>query len=389
MSKTTEQAGPLHGVRVLDLSRLIAGNMLSLQLADFGAEVIKVESHAGDTLRHWKQNGVGAYWKVYARNKKSIRIDFRSDEDKALLGRLMESAQIVMESFRPGVMEAMGFGPEQVLAINPKIVLLRISGWGQTGPYSQRPGFGALVEAASGFASKNGFADKPPVLPNMALADMMAGLSGAFAAVVALRAAEQPGGEGQVIDLSLLEPIYSTLGPDAAIYRLSRKIPPRSGNHASISAPRNIYATSDGGWVALAASTERMAHRLFELIGHPELVTDPRFATNAGRLANVDALDVYVQGFIGARTTDENVRYFAEQGVTVGPVYDAAGFEKDPHVRERGVLVEYPDAEMGTVPMHAVVPRLSKTPGGIRMRAPELGEHEAEILGPLRKNIDN
>jgi len=371
---------PLDGVRVLDLSRLIAGNMLTLQLADFGAEVIKLEPEAGDPLRHWREKSVSAYWKVYGRNKKSVRLDLKTDGGKRNFRRLLGTAKILVESFRPGVMEALGFGPDQVLAINPKIVFVRISGWGQTGPYRERPGFGALVEAASGFAAKNGFADKPPVLPNMALADMVAGLSGAFATMVALREAERPDGEGQVIDLSLLEPLHSILGPDAALHRLTGKVMPRSGNHASITAPRNIYRTSDDGWVALAASTEAMVKKLFAAIGRPELYDDPRFSTNAARLAHVDEIDALVQDFIAQRTVGENVAFFAREGVTVGPVYDSATISADPHVRAREVLVEFPDADMGKVPMHNIVPRLTRTPGAIRKPAPSLGQDEDALL---------
>ena len=375
-----DRACPLDGVRVLDLSRLIAGNMLTLQLADFGAEVIKLEPEAGDPLRHWREQGVSAYWKVYGRNKKSVRLDLKSDSGKRRFRQLLGTARILVESFRPGVMEALGFGPDQVLAINPKIVFVRISGWGQTGTYRERPGFGALVEAASGFAAKNGFADKPPVLPNMALADMVAGLSGAFATMVALREAERPDGRGQAIDLSLLEPLHSILGPDAALHRLTGKVMPRSGNHASITAPRNIYRTSNGGWVALAASTEAMVKKLFAAIGWPELYDDPRFSTNAARLAHVDEIDALVQAFIAKQTVEENAAFFAREGVTVGPVYDSETISRDPHVVARAVLVELPDAEMGSVPMHNVVPRLSATPGALRRPAPALGQHEAEIF---------
>jgi formyl-CoA transferase len=259
--------------------------------------------------------------------------------------------------------------------------MVRISGWGQTGPYSQRPGFGSLVEAISGFAAKNGFADKPPVLPNMALADMVAGLSGAFATMVALRAAEQPDGQGQVIDLSLLEPLHAILGPDAALHRLSGKVPPRSGNRASIAAPRNIYRTKDDGWVALASSTQAMTERLFRAIGRPELIDDPRFRTNSDRLDNVEAIDAIIGDVIAIRTVAENVAYFEAEGVTIGPVYDVAAFGQDPHTVGRGVIVELPDPEMRRAPMHGVVPRLSVTPGAIRRAAPALGQDEAEIFG--------
>lgn len=379
-----DQRCPLDGLRVLDFSRLVAGNMLTLQLADFGAEVIKLEPASGDPLRHWRENGVSAYWKVYGRNKKSIRLDLRSEDGKALLARLIPTADVLVESFRPGSMEAAGFGPAQVAQLNSKLVYVRISGFGQTGPYAQRPGFGSLVEAMSGFASKNGFADKPPALPNFALADMVAGIQGAFAVMVAVREAERPGGSGQVVDLSLLEPLHSTLGPEAVAWRITGSIPPRSGNRASITAPRNVYATSDGGWVALSASTQAMTERLFRAIGRQDMIDDPRFRTNSDRLEHVDEVDAVIGAFIGARTLTENLSFFGAAEITVGPVYDAAGFETDPHVRGRGVLVEMEDAELGSVPMHAVVPRLSGTPGALRRPAPELGEHEPEILAPLR-----
>ncbi|MBU2409600.1 MAG: CoA transferase, partial [Gammaproteobacteria bacterium] len=269
--------GPLRGLRVLDLTRLVAGNMLSLQLADFGAEVIKVEDPAsGDTLRHWRERGpahpegVDVWWKVYARNKKSLAIDLRSEEGKAALRQLIGTAQVLMESFRPGTLEKMGFAPDALAALNPRLVVVRLTGWGQTGPYRNQPGFGSLVEAMSGFAAKNGAPDQPPMLPNMALADMVAGLYGAFAVAAAVREVETHGGQGQVIDLSLIEPLLSIMGPDAAAHRVSGKAPARTGNRTSISAPRNIYPTKDGEWVALSASTQGMTERLLRAIGRAE-----------------------------------------------------------------------------------------------------------------------
>lgn len=374
---------PLDGVRVLDLSRLVCGNMLTLQLADFGAEVIKLEPPEGDPLRHWREAGVSVHWKVYGRNKKSVRLDLRTDEGKALLRRLLPTAHVLVESFRPGVMETAGFGPDQMLAFNPKLVVVRISGFGQTGPYSPRPGFGSLAEAMCGFAAKNGFADKPPALPNMALADMVAGIQGAFAAMVALREAEREGGCGQVVDLSLLEPLHMTLGPDAAVHRLTGRSPLRSGNRVSLTAPRNVYATVDGAWLALSASTQGMTARLFRSLDRPELIEDHRFRTNADRLKHVEELDAIVQDFVGQRTLDSNLAFFAAAQVTVGPVYDAAGFGDDPHVQARGVLVEMEDAELGSVPMHAVCPRFSHTSGALRRPAPDLGQHGEEVLTSL------
>lgn len=379
--------GPLAGIRVLDLSRLVAGNMLSLQLADFGAEVIKLEPDRGDPLRHWQENGISAWWKVYSRNKRSIRLDLKSAEGKAALRRLVPTAQVLVEGFRPGVMEAAGFGPDVLLGLNPKLVMVRISGFGQTGPYAQRPGFGSLIEAMSGFAAKNGFADKPPALPNLALADMVAGLSGAFATLAALRVAEQPEGLGQVVDLSLLEPLHATLGPDAAIHRLTGRSPSRIGNRVSITAPRNVYKTRDGEWVALSASTQDMAARLFAAIGRADMIHDPRFATNSARLDNVDEVDAVVGGFIAERDLAENLAYFEKAEVTVGPVYDPAGFALDPHVRGRGVLVDVEDPDHGPIPMHAPFPRLSRTPGRIRRPAPTLGQDEAEIDAEFAREI--
>ncbi len=217
MTRTT--ALPLEGVRVLDLSRLMAGNMLTLQLADFGADVIKVESPKGDTLRDWKNGGKSIWWKVYARNKRSVCMDLKNPDDRATLLALLPTAQVLVESFKTGAMESFGLGPDVLHEINPGLVIVRISGWGQTGPYAQRPGFGTLLEAFSGFAEKNGFPDKPPALPNLGLADMIAGLSGAFATLAALREVEVRGGRGQVVDLSLLEPMLGILGPDAAIFQ--------------------------------------------------------------------------------------------------------------------------------------------------------------------------
>src|SRR3954463_4401167 len=219
-----EAACPLDGIRVLDLSRLVAGNMLSLQLADFGAEVIKIEDpRKGDPLRDWRTNNISVHWKVYARNKKSVTLNLRAPEGLNVLRKLVATAQVFIENFRPGTLEEMGIGPDALLAINPELIIVRVSGWGQDGPYRDKPGFGSLVEGMSGFAAKNGYADRPPVLPPLALADMIAGLYGAFAVMVALRSRDANGdggktGRGQVIDLPLLDPIFSIIGPDAAIF---------------------------------------------------------------------------------------------------------------------------------------------------------------------------
>src|SRR5215208_6313315 len=251
---------PLDGIRVLDLSRLVAGNMVSLQLADFGAEVIKIEDpRKGDPLRDWRTNGISVHWKVYARNKKSVTLNLRDAEGLNLLRKLVATAQVFIENFRPGTLEAMDLGPDTLHAINPKLILVRVSGWGQDGPYRLKPGFGSLVEGMSTFAAKNGFADRPPVLPPLALADMIAGLYGANAVLVALREIELNGGTGQVIDLPLLDPIFSILGADAAIFKLTGEVAPRLGSRSANTSPRNVFQTRDGRWIAISASIQGMA----------------------------------------------------------------------------------------------------------------------------------
>ena len=375
--------GALEGVRVLDLSRLVAGNTLTQLLADFGAEVIKVEPPAGDTLRAWQTNGVPVTWKLYSRSKKSLCLELRRSEARELLLKLVPSAAVFIESFRPGILEKMGLAPELLLARNPKLVIVRISGWGQGGPYSQRPGFGTLIEGMSGFASMNGFADREPVLPPMYLADSVAGLHGAAAVMIALREAERAGGAGQIVDLPLLEPLFNILGPQAANLRLTGKVKGRTGNRSSTTAPRNAYRTKDGLWVCLSASIQKMAERLFRAIGRADLIDDPRYATNSARLKHADDLDAIIGGFIAARTQVENVEHFGKSEVTIGPVYDIAQILEDPHAIERELVADYPDAEMGEFPMHHVTPRLSRTPGAIRAPAPQLGEHNLAILGEV------
>lgn len=378
-----DAVGPLDGVRVLDLSRLFAGNVLTQVLGDFGAEVIKVEPPAGDTLRGWKTNGVSTHWKIYARNKKSLCLDLRSQRAKDLLLGLVPSAAIFVESFRPGVLEDMGFDADALLALNPRLVIVRISGWGQDGPYHQRPGFGTVIEGMSGFAAINGFEDREPVLPPMYLADGVAGLYGASAAMIALREAERPDGRGQVIDLPLYDPLFALLGPQAANYRLTGEGRKPTGSRSSNSAPRNAYRCQDGKYVSLSGSTQSMAERIFRAIGRPELITDPRFRTNDDRLKNVTALDAIIGGFIATHDQADLVRLMEQAEVTVGPIYDIAQILDDPHVIDREILADYPDRELGRLPMHHVVPRLEETPGAIRAAAPDLGQHNWALLGEL------
>jgi crotonobetainyl-CoA:carnitine CoA-transferase CaiB-like acyl-CoA transferase len=375
--------GALHGVRVVDLSRLVAGNMLTKVLADHGAEVIKLEPPEGDTLRAWRTRGVSTTWKTLCRNKLSVCLDLRHPEGQAVVRHLARDAAMLVESFRPGVLELMGLDPGALLEENPKLVIVRISGWGQDGPYRHKPGFGTLVEGYSGFAAVNGFGDREPVLPPMYMADGYAGLYGAAAAMIALRHAEA-GGAGQVIDLSLFDPIFTMMEPQVANWRLTGQLKPRTGSRSTNAAPRNAYRTSDGGWVCLSASTQGMTEKLFRSIGREDMITDPRFRTNADRVRNGIELDGIIAEFIAARTLEETLAHFDRAGVTIGPIMDADRLERDRYLIEREAMVEVPDDEMpgGWLPMHGQVPRLSGTPGILARPAPRLGEHNAAVLGP-------
>jgi crotonobetainyl-CoA:carnitine CoA-transferase CaiB-like acyl-CoA transferase len=382
---TPDARGPLDGVRVLDLSRLVAGNMLTLQLADFGADVIKIErEEGGDDLRSWREQGEPIYWKVYGRNKRSMVLDIRSERGRATLLKLVAHSQVLVENFVPGGLEKMGLGPQVLHAANAALVIARVSGWGQTGPYREKPGFGTLVEAMSGFAYLNGFADRPPLLPPLALADMIAGVYGAAGVLTALRVAERDG-RGQVVDLSLFEPIFSVIASEAAKCRINGVPTMRAGNQSTHAAPRNVYVCRDGQFVALSGSMQSMAMKIFDTIGQPELKTDPRFATNDARVAHRDELDAIIGAFMGERTQPEALALFEAAGVTVGPVCSVADLLDHPYVTGREAIVEMQDAQLGSLPMHNVIPRLSATPGALRRPAPALGEHTAEILAELER----
>ncbi len=375
-------ACPLDGVRVVDLSRLVAGNAVSSQLADFGAEVVKIEDPGkGDPLRAWQTEGVSVHWKLYARNKKSLALSLREPRGRDLLLDLANSSEVLIENFRPGTLEKMGLGPDVLHQTNPRLIVVRVSGWGQDGPYRDRPGFGTLVESMSGYAARTGFADREPVLPPTALADMVAGLYGAFAVMVALREVEVTGGKGQVIDLPLLDPLFSFIATEAPIYNLTGAIRPRSGSRSETTSPRNVFRTKDGRYIGISASIQAMSERLFRAIGRADMITDPRFRTNSDRVRHAAECEAPIVAFIAARTLEENMAAFAAAEVTAAPVYDIDQFLADPHVQAREIVVDLPDAEIGHITMHNIIPRLGDTPGRLRLPAPLLGEHTAEILG--------
>ena len=258
-------------------------------------------------------------------------------------------------------------------------MIVRVSGWGQDGPYKDRPGFGTLVESMSGYASRTGFADREPVLPPTALADMVAGLYGAFAVMVALRRVEVEGGGGQVIDLPLIDPLFSFIATEAPIYGLTGAIRPRTGSRSETTSPRNVFRTKDGRYIGISASIQAMAERLFRAIGREDMIADPRFRTNTDRVKNAEECEAPIVEFIAARTLEENMAVFEAAEVTASPVYDIDQFLADPHVQARGIVVDVPDAQVGQLTMHNIIPRLSETPGRLRTPAPEIGEHTAEI----------
>ncbi len=366
-----DRTGLLDGVRVVDLSRLVAGNMTTHVLADYGADVIKVERPGkGDDLRSWRVEGIEVFWKVYSRNKRSVAIDLQNDDGREFLWRLIDTAQVLVENFVPGTLERWGMGPDDLLRRNPKLIVLRVSGWGQTGPWRQRPGFGTLVEAMSGWAFMNGHADKPPTLPPLALADMISGLYGAAAILAALRAVEQGRAPGQVIDLSLFEPIHAMVGAEAAHIRLGHPTM-RSGNQSSHTAPRNVYRCNDDRYVAMSGSMQSMAEKIMDTIGRPDLKTDPRFVDNTARVKHRDEIDDIIGAFIAQRSQAENLALFEATGVTVGPVCSVADLMDDPYVMGREAIVEVEDRDMGSVPMHNIIPRFSAMSDGFRRAGAE------------------
>lgn len=386
---TPDMKGPLSGVRVLDLSRVIAGNMMTLQLADFGAEVIKVEDpKKGDPVRAWGEKGIETTWKVYSRNKKSIGLNLREDRAKDLLLKLVGTAQIFVENFRPGRLEEMGLGPDVLLKHNPKLVIVRISGFGQDGPYRDRPGFGTMIEALSGFAARNGFADREPVLPPLPLADLVTGLTGAYAAMVALREVEVNGGKGQVVDLALLEAMQAIMGPESLNLKVTGKVKERVGSSSNTAAPRGAYRTKDGSYVALSASIQTLAERVFKVIGRTDMIDDPKYRTNQDRVRHKEEVNGVVADWVAQRTRDEVMEIFEREDITASPIYDPRDMEQDNHFIDRQVVVALPDKDVGSAPMHNITPRFSETPGAFRKPAPAIGADTDDLLDSIGVNAE-
>jgi crotonobetainyl-CoA:carnitine CoA-transferase CaiB-like acyl-CoA transferase len=376
--------GPLAGVRVLDLTRLVSGAQLGLVLGDLGADVIKVERPgSGDALRHTTVDGYDANWRAYARNKRSITLNLANSRGRELLLELAETTDVLAENFTPGVLERLVGGPEALLERNPKLVIVRITGWGQTGPKASQPGFGTLAEAYSGFTFLNGEPHGPPVSSPTSLADTVAGTYAAAAALAALWEVRVNGGAGQVLDVSLFEPLFSIMGSDATAYAAKGRLR-RRGEGAGVSSVRGAFQTNDEQWIAISAATDQTVTRVFEALGREDILADPRFATYEARLANREALHEVLAEQFRRYTRDELLELAARHRLTVGPVYDLVDILEDEHYRAREVVVETEDG----VVLHNVVPRLSGTPAAIRRPAPELGEHNAEVYGKLGVDAD-
>ena len=355
---------PLHGLRVLDISTVIAGPNCARYLADFGAEVIKVERpDTGDSLRNmaWKdpRDGVGLWWKLANRNKRTIALDLKATDDREVFLRLVRDAHVVVENFRPGALERLGLGPDELHAINPTLVITRVSGFGQTGPYAQRPGFASIAESMSGFAAVNGEADGPPMLPAIALTDEITGLVGAFATMVALHS-----GVGQVVDTNLLESVFHVMGPVASLFALTGELQPRLGSGLPYTVPRGTYRCADGRWVGVSASSDTVAQRVMTLLGVGD---DPRFTTFDGRTSNRDEIESLMRDYCATRTRDEVIAEFERAEAAIGPVLDMADIASDPHFLSRETIVM-----VGDTPMQNLIARLSATPGRL--------EHEGRAL---------
>jgi len=371
----------LDGIRILDLSRMVAGGVAGMLLADFGADVIKLEQPGtGDPLRQWTTAGHPFWWKVYARNKRFITLNLQSPEGRGLLLRVLPQFDVLMESFVPCTLERMGLDPATLHARHPGLILLRISGWGQTGPGAARPGLGTLIEAACGFAAMNGEPDGAPILPSFPLADMTSALYAVNGIMYALYNRDVHGGPGQVIDVSLFESLFSLLGPLPAEYAALGRVRERIGSRSTNAGHRGCFATRDGGWIAVGGSTPKMAERLLHAYGLAELLRDPRFATHESRVRHADELDAVIGGAIGSMSLDENRRIIDAHALTAVPVQSVAEIEPDPHWQARSLTTDIPDG--GTsVRMHTVCPRLSATPGLVAWPGETLGAHNGEVYG--------
>jgi len=382
MTAVEDPAGPLDGLRVVDFSGMIAGGYATMTLADFGADVIAVEHpEHHDPVRDWTpiEDGTSLWWKSLGRNKRCVTCDLKRDEGKALAMELVADADAVVENFRPGTLERWDLGPARLREANQELIVVRISGYGQTGPRAEQPGFGTAAEAMSGFAHVNGFPDREPLLPPIALADMAAGMTAVQSLLMALFERDVTGsGAGQVIDVSLLESLFRMFPAAVTTFDRTGETGERLGNRHENAAPRNVYETADG-YVALSASQQSIFENLAEIIGHPELIDDPRFADNAARVEHAAALDEYIAPWIADRTTDEVLDELRRGDAVVAPIYDIGDIVADDHYRARDAFVEVTDPDLGRTMAAGVFPKFSRTPGAVDHLGPSQGQHNREV----------
>ncbi|MGW0012351.1 CaiB/BaiF CoA transferase family protein [Streptomyces tendae] len=376
---------PLTGLRVLDLATLFAGPLAATMLGDFGAEVIKVEhpTRPDPSRGHGpSKDGIGLWWKLLGRNKHTITLDLSKPAGRATLLRLAATADVVVENFRPGTLEKWDLGWDELSAVNPRLVLTRVTGFGQFGPYARRPGFGTLAEAMSGFAAMTGEPDAPPTLPPFGLADSIAALATAYAVMTALAARERTG-EGQVVDMAIIEPILTVLGPQPLWYDQLGHVQPRTGNRSQNNAPRNTYRTADGTWVAVSTSAQSVAERVMRLVGRPELIDEPWFATGADRARHTDVLDAAVGDWIARHTRADVLTAFEKAEAAIAPVQDVRDVMADPQYQALDTVTTVDDPELGPLRMQNVLFRLSATPGAIRWAGRPHGADTEEVLTGL------
>ncbi len=358
--------------------------MAATVLADFGADVIKVEHPKGDPLRYhgYRKDNIPLWWKMLSRNKRTVTLNLSTGEGQEMMTGLIGHADVLIENFRPGTLERWNLGPEILHEINPRLVIARVTGFGQIGPYRDRPGFGTLAEAMSGFAAITGEPDGPPVLPPFGLADGISALSAATAIMIAVYARDRSG-KGQVIDLAIIEPILTVLGPQPIWYDQLGIVQERRGNRSVNNAPRNTYKTKDDRWVAISTSAQSVAERVMHLVGHPEVISEPWFASGAERAKHVDELDAMVGGWIGKHDLEEVVRIFEEAEAAVAPIYDIRDVMQDPQFAALESITTVEDEDLGSVKMQNVLFRLSQTPGGIRWAGRRLGQDNEEVYSEL------
>lgn len=373
---------PLSDIKVIDASTVLAGPLCCQILGDHGADVIKVEHPAnGDSMRgHGASvNGEALWWKEISRNKRSIGLKLSTPEGADVFKRLVADADVLVENFRPGTLERWGLGPNVLMKLNPGLVVVRITGFGQKGPYSHRAGFGTLAEAMSGFAHLTGPADSPPTLPSFGLADSICGISATTATLLALRRRSETG-SGQVVDINILEPMMTAVGPGPMIYDKLGVVGSRQGNRSSSNAPRNTYLTEDGHWVAISTSAQSIAERVMTLVGRADLIAAPWFQAGSTRAEHADELDEAVGSWIAERSLESVLEEFDQVGAAVAPIYSAKDLVEDKHVRETEMLIKVDDDELGSTLQHNIMWKLSESPGSIRFAGRRLGADTDQIM---------